>query len=80
MTALEALALSTPLIAHDVGGLHELLCEHPEFLVQEHSPTAYAQSVARYLSSEIPVPALREKYKAETNAAEVLALYGDVVA
>ncbi|HOY24649.1 MAG TPA: glycosyltransferase [Cellvibrio sp.] len=79
MTALEALALGTPLIAHDVGGLHELLFEYPEFLVQEHSPSAYAQCLGRYLTSEIPVPALSEKYKAETNAAEVLALYRDLV-
>ena len=78
MTALEALALGTPLIAHDVGGLHELLHSYSAFLVQDHSPTAYAQRLARYLNSEIPVPALSEKYKAETNAAEVLALYSQV--
>lgn len=79
MTALEALALGTPLIAHDVGGLHELLTSYPEFLVQEHVPGAYAKGVADYLSSEIPAPALSQKYKAETNAAAVLALYSHTV-
>lgn len=78
MTALEALALGAPLIAHDVGGLHELLHSYPEFLVQEHSPVAYSESITRCLNAEVRAPVLNEKYKAETNAAEVLALYNQV--
>lgn len=78
MTALEALALGTPLIAHDVGGLHELLQAHPKYLVQNHVPIAYAERVVEYLNEIFYVPTLEEKYKAQTNANAVLALYRQI--
>lgn len=79
MTALESLALGTPLVAHDIGGLHELLQFHPDFLVQEHHPLFYAESVARYLQHKYAVPVLMEKYLAHNNAADVLNCYHLIV-
>jgi L-malate glycosyltransferase len=80
MTALEALCLGTPIIVHDVGGLHELLHEHAEFLVQLHEPYAYAEKLEAYLAGGFQEPRFRENYSAERNSANVLNVYEDLIA
>lgn len=52
MTALESLALGTAIIAHDVGGLSELLADYPAMRVQDHSVAGYARQVNRYLANK----------------------------
>lgn len=79
MTALEALCLGTPIIAHDVGGLHELLQDYPELLVQQHEPVAYAQTLAGYLVGAYPKPTLPGIYRADCNAASILDIYKRLV-
>ncbi|MDQ2076181.1 glycosyltransferase [Marinimicrobium sp. ABcell2] len=76
MTALESLALGTPLIAHDVGGLTEILAAYPQLLVQDHSVEGYAQQVIHHLSGKGPQDvALGHSYRAETNAVGTRQLY-----
>jgi L-malate glycosyltransferase len=74
MTALEAMALGTPLIAHAVGGLKELLLNHPS-LVHEHTPVCYASAVRRQFDVNFPAVALDEKYYANRNAGSTIRLY-----
>ncbi len=82
MTALEAIALGTPVIAHNVGGLSPLLAgEAGGILVDDHSPTGYAQAVRQLLQNnnvelkEKGMTRLREHYSAESNAVKVVDLY-----
>ncbi len=79
MVALEALALGTAVIAHDVGGLHELLVDQPEYLVQDHAPEAYAAKILTCLCEQLSTPFLPQRYKAEVNAAAVVALYQELL-
>jgi glycosyltransferase involved in cell wall biosynthesis len=79
MTALEALALGKPLVAHDVGGLHELLMAQPDLLVFDHAPISYARAVNKFLTINLSKPALDERYTAESNARNMLSIYNDVV-
>lgn len=74
MTALEALALGKPLIAHNVGGLSEILSEYPRLLVDEHTPEGYSAKISDVLQH--PFSALLNKnYTSQQNAARTLALY-----
>lgn len=75
MTALEAMALGIPLVAHQVGGLSELLYEYPELLVQDHSPQGYARAVNRQLTQPTKNLALPEDYTAQENGVRTLSLY-----
>lgn len=75
MTALEALALNTHLVAHDVGGLHELLYGQSELLVSEHNPSGYAAAVNNVLTQSPAKVSLNPSYTAETNAAAILSIY-----
>lgn len=76
MTALEAIGLGTPLIAHNVGGLHDLLMTHPQFLVDEHSPEGYAEKVERVLSGESVFNlALAEQFTGHFNMQQTKNLY-----
>ena len=88
MTLLEALQCQLPIVAHDVGGLRELLdggeCGH---LVAEQSAHEYATAISCVLQSS----ALKEKYasnaiarvndcySAEKNTQAYLALYRQVI-
>ncbi|MGQ9424679.1 glycosyltransferase [Gilvimarinus sp. F26214L] len=80
MAALEALALNTPLVAHDTGGLRELLIKQPECLVQDHEPSGYARALRRLIEGDTPAPVLAADYLAGSNADRVLALYVPVQA
>jgi L-malate glycosyltransferase len=75
MTALEAMALGTPLIAHDVGGLREILSEHNELLVGSHTSEDYRSCLSRIMVSPISHLQLKEKYQAKNNAESTEELY-----
>ncbi len=76
MTGLEAIALGTPLVAHNVGGLRDLLQSCPQLLVDEHTPEGYANKVEEVLSGNIAINiSLAAKHTAEFNMNETLNLY-----
>jgi L-malate glycosyltransferase len=74
MTALEALALGTPILAHAVGGLKELMINQPH-LIYEQKPVCYAMAVNRQLNENSPSVILDEKYYANRNAKLMIELY-----
>jgi D-inositol-3-phosphate glycosyltransferase len=50
MTPLEAIALGTPVLAHDVGGLSTILSEGAGgLLISDHTPEGYAQGLIALL-------------------------------
>lgn len=75
MTALETLALGTPMIAHRVGGLIDVLAETPDRLVEDHSPEGYKSALLKLLDGPIDELKLARKFTAAQNATEVLRLY-----
>lgn len=76
MTALESLALHTAIIAHDVGGLSEVLTDYPALRVQDHSIAGYARQVNRYLASEDSQNiVLNHRYHAVANGLATRQLY-----
>lgn len=79
MTALEALALGTLLIAHNVGGLHELLHTQKELLVSEHNPINYSMAVSKFLTINSSKPRLDARYTADCNAQNILNIYNNLV-
>lgn len=74
MTALETLALEKPLVAHNVGGLSEILSEYPVLLVDDHSPSGYSSKILQ-LMQDLPKAHLKDVYTSKTNATRTLALY-----
>jgi L-malate glycosyltransferase len=79
MTALESLALGTPLIAHNTGGLTDILQQYPELLVAKHNPAGYAETVIQLLSRSKLNIALNDNYTAEKNMFETLKLYENLM-
>jgi glycosyltransferase involved in cell wall biosynthesis len=81
MTALEALALSTPLIAHKTGGLIDVLKDFPSLLVSNHSGEGYAEAVRNniLLESTFEIK-LNPSYDAIKNKEDTLNLYKSLVA
>lgn len=75
MTALEAMALGTPLIAHDTGGLKDILQDYPQLLVTNHSPAGYAAQVSQVIANNNMAVTLPEKYTAAKNVVDTLILY-----
>ncbi len=75
MTVLEALALETPVLAHRVGGLAEVLAVYPRCLVEDHSPEGYAQALVQLLQGPLPEVGLPREYLAQTCADSTLTLY-----
>jgi len=75
MVALESLALGTPVIAHDVGGLSELLKVYPSMRVSDHSPEGYAKKLVNYLTTEAISVKLPDEYSSRINGEKTLALY-----
>ncbi|MES2675347.1 MAG: glycosyltransferase [Pseudomonadota bacterium] len=75
MSALEAMAVGTPLVAHDTGGLTDILQDYPALLVANHSPEGYAEKVSKLLSKNKVVVSLNEKYTAHRNFIDTLSLY-----
>lgn len=79
MTALEALALGTPLIAHDVGGLREILSEYPQQRVTPHEAKAYAGQLLTRMEKPNLATQLSNIYKAQVNAKKTEAAYKDMI-
>lgn len=75
MSALEAMALGTPLVAHNIGGLTDILQDYPDLLVFEHTPEGYAEKVRWLLVAPTINVTLTDAYTATRNAAETLSLY-----
>jgi glycosyltransferase involved in cell wall biosynthesis len=87
MTLLEAMRCELPIVAHNVGGLKELLnagdCGH---LVGEQSPASYAQAICTVIESKDlqqqyatkALQRLADGYAAEKNSAAYLNLYRSV--
>lgn len=79
MTALEAMALGTPVVAHNTGGLKDILRDYPDLLVSDHSPRGYAKTVNNLLLKSISAVALSDRYTAEKNLSDTLGLYQNLV-
>jgi glycosyltransferase involved in cell wall biosynthesis len=83
MTALEALVLDVPLVAHAVGGLLNIV--PPGRLVQRHDASGYQSAVQRLFQDpgRLGDAELRrrvlDEYSSERNAARTLALYEELV-
>lgn len=75
MTALETLALGIPLIAHNVGGLKDVLDKYPEWQVDEHTPQGYANVVTAVIRDYPQEIVLNENYFSHCNAQKTLGLY-----
>lgn len=75
MTALEALALGTPLIAHKTGGLIDALNNDSSHLVSNHSSEAYATAVHAIIFKNNPEFIFNPIYKAAQNKESTLNLY-----
>ena len=75
MLALEAMALGTPLLAHNTGGLRELLHDYPELQVNIHQAQAYSEQLLRVIQNPPAQLHLPSQYRAETNALSTLSLY-----
>ncbi len=84
MVALEASALSVPMVAHAVGGLIDVVPE--EFLISEHSAHGYRKGVLRTLCSDGRAIFTRSaaetlvRFSAQRNAERIRALYLQVLA
>lgn len=74
MTALETLALGKPLVAHNVGGLSEILSTQPELLVDAHTPEGYSEKISDLLHRPV-ITQLKSIYTSQKNAAQTLSLY-----
>ncbi len=80
MTALEALALGTPLIAHKTGGLIDVLNNDSSHLVSNHSCEGYAAAVSAIIFKSNPEFIFNPVYKATQNKESTLSLYNSLVA
>jgi glycosyltransferase involved in cell wall biosynthesis len=86
MTLLEAVTAGTPVLAHAVGGMVQVLENHQGgLLVSEHNPQAYAAGLLELLA--LPKEELRAagqahvraEYAAEVNADKVSRLYREII-
>ncbi len=78
MTALEAMALGTPLVAHNTGGLTDILQDYPELLVSSHLPESYAHKGLSLLLSDKMSVNLHPSYTAEKNMESTFNLYSAI--
>ena len=88
MILLEAMCMKTPIIAHAVGGIPELLEQSKcGALVNTHTPEAFAQSIIDLiqqpeeyrLRTERAFSRVRDKYSAERTANAYLDLYKKII-
>lgn len=77
MVALEALALETPLIAHNTGGLTEILESFPRLLVLPNTADEYASKVLQLFTNPSLKVKLDEKFAAATNAKLTTLIYNN---
>ena len=84
MIALEAAVLGVPTVAHEIGGLPEVVPR--EFLVSQHDVRGYSEGILRALRADARVVAARQaaelpkRFSAERNAERIRALYEQAVA
>lgn len=78
MTALETLGLGKPLIAHNVGGLAEVLQNFPEILVNAHDDQGYGECLLGLLKSPAQSK-LPPHYTSSHNANLTSRLYREIV-
>jgi glycosyltransferase involved in cell wall biosynthesis len=76
MTALECMAIGTPLIAHDVGGLTKLMQEVPEFLVKKHNVSDYSIALIEALTNNTLTMNFPKKYTIQNTSKDTVKLYG----
>jgi glycosyltransferase involved in cell wall biosynthesis len=79
MLALEALALGIPLVAHNTGGLKNILAEHQELLITNHTPQGYADGLQKLLLKTPIDIKLTEQYSATSNKNQTLVLYKSLI-
>ena len=83
MSALEAIALGIPIVAHAVGGLTNVVPQ--EFLVVRHDPVGYKEGVMRALRDDAGAITARhatatlERFSARRNAERIRALYAQLI-
>jgi len=82
MTPLEAIACGTPVVAHDVGGLSDILADGGGgVLTSDHSPHGYANALLEMTKGDIHALMVKglqrvsERFSAQSNAQAVTALY-----
>ncbi|WP_331344880.1 glycosyltransferase [Cellvibrio sp. UBA7661] len=78
MTALETLALGKPLVAHNTGGLREVLADYPKLLVSKHTIDGYAETLLQLFENPITTR-LNPIYTSEENASRTLKLYRKLI-
>ncbi|MCP4236837.1 MAG: glycosyltransferase family 4 protein, partial [Aestuariibacter sp.] len=79
MTALESIVIGTPLIAHNVGGLAEVLKSSPSTLVSSHTPVMYSKKVLEVITDSTGMTDLPECYHIERTASKVYESYTSIV-
>ena len=80
MTALEALALGKPMVAHKVGGLVDMLAKYPECLVTEQTHGAFRDALLYVLDKRNPLQiSLPEIFTAKNNADSTLQFYTNIL-
>ncbi len=77
MTALESLSIGTPLIAHDVGGLTDLLKNNPASLVKEHNVDGYLNGVIKSITESKPSTPYPSNYTIKKSVENLIKLYSD---
>ncbi|MCG7199474.1 glycosyltransferase [Marinobacter pelagius] len=75
MVALEALALGTRLLVHDVGGLHELRGQHNVCLIPSNRPELYLNALLAKDDTDKPRQPIQEALTSERQARETLDYY-----
>jgi L-malate glycosyltransferase len=78
MTALEALALGTLFIAHDVGGLKEILTDYPNQRITTHDPASYAIGLQTHQQLKT-TNQLPQTYTALENRMKTLSVYTQLI-
>ncbi len=88
MTPLESIAVGTPVIAHKVGGLIDMIGPiNDKLLVSDHNPTGYAKAVSRLLNNKEDLAAIKDEglkritqhYTAKANSIKVSNIYKEVL-
>lgn len=88
MTPLESIAVGTPVIAHSVGGLIDIIGDNcGGALVSDHQPEGYAQAVSKLFSNEQRLESIRKNglekigktFAARVNSDWVIEVYSDLL-
>jgi glycosyltransferase involved in cell wall biosynthesis len=86
MTPLESIAIGTPVVAHDVGGLSDILAGGAGgALNQDHAPEGYARALLALLDSDKDAllasgrARVAERFSAASNAQKIAALYRSLI-